>query len=73
MLANVRQQRQAEEAERQRQAALAAKNEHAIAIKEHADQQRFENVKAKADWEQKQRESYNVNSGYLWHGRWYSY
>lgn len=70
--ANFRARQEAEEADHRRLADLAARNERAIAIKEAADQRRFEKMKDRADWESSRRERHNTN-GYLYGGRWYPY
>ena len=56
------------ENESQRQSQLAAANNQAAVAKEQEGQQRFERMKDKADWEQRQREAYNANSGYWSYG-----
>lgn len=73
VLANARLQQAAEDAERQRQAGLAATNERAIAIKEREDRQRFENMKARVDWESRERAAYNANGGWYYNGYWYAH
>ena len=61
------------EIERRRQGQIAAENNRAIAAKERDDKQRFENMKAQADWEQRQRDAYNSNDGYYYNGVWYKH
>ncbi len=69
--AYMQQQQSAREAERRYQAAIAAENGRAVAAKERNDRQRFENMKAQADWESRQRQNYNANSGWWYNGRYY--
>lgn len=61
------------ENELRRQGQLADVNNRAIAAKEREDKQRFETMKAKAEWESRRRENYNASGGFWYGGRWYSY
>ncbi len=61
------------EGELRRQGQIAAENNRAIAAKERGDKQRWEDMKARADWESRQRAANNANDGYLSNGVWYSH
>lgn len=61
------------ESERRRQWQIADQNGRAIATKEWEDKKRFEDMKAQADWESRQRQIHNANDGYWHEGRWYAH